>query len=81
MNYEIIKEQLEKVFTSYSIKKHSREKAVKLGQTDSFYAENFTKREYNYNVLYGNAAVKNTLQNSKNCYQKINSNLFTKSLR
>ena len=55
---EIMKEQLKKVFTRLSLEKRSREEAAKLEQCDSFYTENFVKRECNENALYGKSAVK-----------------------
>ena len=58
IKYEIMKEQLKKVFTRLSLKKRSREEAAKLEQCDSFYTENFVKRERNENALYGKSAVK-----------------------
>ena len=67
-----MKGQPKNVFTSLSLEKRSREKPVKLEKKDSFYAEDFSKREHNENVLYGKLAVKNTLQNSNNSYQKRN---------
>ena len=58
IKYEIMKEQLKKVFTRLSFKKLSREEAAKLEQCDSFCTENFVKRECNENALYGKSAVK-----------------------
>ena len=58
IKYEIMKEQLKKVFTRLSFEKRSREEAAKLEQCDSFYTENFVKRECNENALYGKSAVK-----------------------
>ena len=79
MKYEIMKEQLEKVFTSFSIKKRSREEAVKLKQSDSLYAKDFAIRKYSENILHGKLAVKNTPRNSKNSYQKRNKNILRNS--
>ena len=53
-----MKEQLKKGFTRLSLEKCSREEAAKLDQCDSFYTENFVKRERNENTLYGKSAVK-----------------------
>ena len=53
IKFEIMKEQLKKVFTRLSFGKHSREEAAKLEQRDSFYPKNFVKRKHDENVLYG----------------------------
>ena len=55
---KIMKEQLKKVFTRHLFEKRSREEAAKLEQWDSFYTENFVKRERNENALYRKSAVK-----------------------
>lgn len=60
------------VSTSPSFEKRGREKAVKLEQSDSFYTEDFAKKEHNENVLYCKSAAKNTPQNNKYSYQKRN---------
>ena len=57
IKYEIMK-QLKKVFTRLSFEKRSREEAAKLEQCDSFYTENFVKRECNENALNRKSAVK-----------------------
>ena len=75
-----MKEQVIRVFASLSFEKRSEEEAVKLKQNDSFYAEDFSKREHNQNVLYGKLAVKNTPRNSKNSYQKSNSKILQNPL-
>ena len=53
-----MKEHLKKVFTRLSLGKRSREEAAKLEQCDSFYTQNFVKREHNENILYGKSVVK-----------------------
>ena len=49
-----------------------KQEVVQLKQNDSFYGEDFAKRQQN--VIYSKSAVKNTQQNS-NSYQKRNSPL------
>ena len=44
-----------------------KQEVVQLKQNDSFYGEDFAKRQQN--VIYSKSAVKNTQQNS-NSYQK-----------
>ena len=61
IKYKIMKEQHKKVFTSLSFKKRSREEALKLEQSDSFYAEDFAILPSAFN---------------KNSYQKRNSKLL-----
>ena len=58
MKQKILKEHIKKVFTSFSCEKRSREKDVNLEQSDSFYAEDFNKREHNENVLQVNHLLK-----------------------
>ena len=58
IKYKIMKEQLKKVFTRLSLGKRSRQEAAKLEQCDSFYTQNFVKREHNENILYGKSVVK-----------------------
>ena len=59
IKYEIMKEQLKKVFTRLSFGKRRKEEAAELEQCDSFYTKNFAMREHNENVLYGKSAVTN----------------------
>ena len=61
IEYKIMKEQHKKVFTSLSFEKRSREEALKLEQSDSFYAEDFAILPSAFN---------------KNSYQKRNSKLL-----
>ena len=75
-----MKEQLKKVFTRLSLEKRSREEAAKLEQCDSFYTENFVKREHNENTLYGKSAVK-ILHEIARAVTKKEIGSFTKSLR
>lgn len=78
---EIMKDKLKKVFTNLSFEKRSKEEEVKLEQSNSFYVEDFLKREHNENALNGESVVQNTPRNRKCSYQKNKYQAFLKSLR